>query len=789
MLKNFIKVTLRNLIKHKTYSFIHIIGLTIGIASLVLILKYVQFELSYDRFNQNAGQIYRVTDIQWAQTQAPLAGALREFYPEIINTVRIKKIDKVFIAYDQKKFYEENVIFSDPSIFDVFTFPLLKGNPHTALSSPYSVVITQEMAKKYFGGQDPIGKKFNYDGKYDFQVSGVLKNIPNNSHIKFGFVFSLVSAPAVFGNDFLENRENTTVYNYFQLDPKREISSVQARFEKFTKYYLGEELYNMSRTGNWRIEYKIQPLTSIHLHSDLGGEFEPNGDIASVYIFSIIAALVLLIACINYMNLSIARSMNRLKEIGIRKVIGADRRHIFYQFIGESLLLSFFAIFLAFSLTELLSPRLASLLGEKDIFTSRGPGYLFSLFGIALITGIVAGSYPAFILSRFHPAKILSKTILKTNKRFNYRNALIVFQFFVSTVLIIAALIVNNQLSYVQKKNLGFNKEQVIVLPLNDDQVRKQCESLKDEMLKQSGIVNASLSSTIPGNVKFVRSFLWEGKKNEDENTMGFISVDHDFMKTYQIKIVEGRDFSNSFVTDAAQGFIINEAAQKKLGWKSPIGKMIMYHPKQGTVIGVMKDFHFKSLHDKIEPMVLYIDTPAFAYLSIRVNTQNIFGTLQAVENKWKLLYPDKPFEYFFLDEFWGKLYQKEQNIRNLFNCFSGLAIFIACLGLFGLAAFSAQNKTKEIGIRKVHGATVMGIVSMLLIEFTKWVIIASVIACPLAYYFMHKWLQDFAYRIEIYWWVYVISISMVLLIALATVSVNALKAATANPVKSLKYE
>jgi putative ABC transport system permease protein len=789
MFKNYLKITIRNLVKHKSYSFIHIIGLTVGITCLILILKYVQHELSYDKFNINADQIYRITGYNWATTQTPLASALRDFYPDIINTVRIKKEDKVLLSADQNKFYEENIIFSDASIFDVFSFPMLKGDQHAALNDPYSVVLTEETAHKYFGDQNPIGKKINYDGRFDFQVTGVLANIPNNSHLKFDFVFSLACAPTVFSKDFLENRMNTSVYNYFQVRPKSNFLLIESNLDKFTKSYLGDELYNMSRTGEFRIEYKIQPLTSIHLYSNLGGELEPNGDIKNVYIFSIIAVLILLIACINYMNLSTVRYMNRLKEVGIRKVVGATRYHIVKLFIGESILLSFVAVILAYILTQILSPWLSSNLGSKDLFAGQSYGYILLLIVIALFTGIFSGIYPAVTLSRFHPVNILSKTILKKNKRLNYRSALITFQFVVSIIMIITTLIVSYQLSFLRNKNLGFNKDQIIVLPLHSNPTRSQSESMKNEILQQSGIVNATLSSIVPGGVKWVRSFRWEGQNAKDKNTMGYISADNDFGKTYQIQFLEGRDLSNTYSSDETTGFLINQAAQKKLSWKSPIGKKIETFEKQGTVIGLMKDFHFKSLHEKIEPLVIFNNPGNFAYLSIRMKAENALDIIPAIENKWKSFFPDKPFEYFFLDEYWGKLYEKEQKTSNLFLCFSGLAIFIACLGLFGLAAFSAQNKTKEIGIRKVLGASVSGIVSHLSMEFLKWVIIANIIAWPVAYYITNKWLQDFAYRIDISWWVFVLSGGIALIIAIATVSVHAIKAAIANPIEALRYE
>ena len=789
MFKNYLKIALRNFVKHKTYSLIHIFGLTVGIACLVLILKYVQYEMSFDRFNENADQIFRITSYDWAQTPVPLSDALRSFYPEITNTVRIKKVDKVLIGYEQKKFYEVDVIFSDPSIFSMFTFPLLSGDLQTVLNDPYSVVITQEATRKYFGDQNPIGKKITFDDRIDYKVTGVLKKIPQNSHLKFDFVFALSSAQTAFYKDFFKNRMNTVVFNYFQLNPQSNISIIRARLDEFTKSYLGEGLYNESREGKWRIEYQIQHLTSIHLHSNLGGEFEPNGDITNVYIFSAIAVLILLIACINYLNLSTARYMNRLKEVGIRKVIGANRLHIVYQFIGESVLFSFLAIVIVVMLIEILTPWLGSELGAKEIFAGSSFEFTSFLIGIALFTGLVSGLYPALFISRFSPISILSKTILKTNKRFNFVAVLILFQFVVSTILIIAAIIVSSQLSYIQNKRLGFNKEQIVVVPLHDYSVRSHYRILKDELLQQNGIVGITASSIIPGGVKWVRSFEWEGKNANDENTMCYISADQEFLKTYQIKIVEGRDFSQLLSTDTSKGFLLNEAALAKLGWQSPIGKRISTFEKSGTVIGLMKDFHFKSLHEKIEPLVIYYDPGMFEYLSIRIKTKNVSEVLNTIEKKWKSLSPGKPYEYFFFDEYWGKLYKKEHNMKTLFSVFSGFAIFIACLGLFGLAAFSAQNKTKEIGIRKILGATVPGIITKLSIDFTKWVLIANIIAFPLAYYLMDMWLQDFAYRIEINWWVFVLSGGIALLIALATVSYHAIKAATANPVESLKYE
>ncbi|HVO75919.1 MAG TPA: FtsX-like permease family protein [Ignavibacteriaceae bacterium] len=791
MLKSYLNAALRNLKKNRIYSFIHIIGLMIGVVCLTLILRYVRYEMSFDRFNKKADQIYRLTGFNWAQTPAPISAALREFYPEIQNTVRIKTVNKVSICYNQKKFYEERTIFSDPSIFKTFSFPLIKGDPDIVLNDPYSVVISKDMAQKYFGKINPVGKTLIYDDKYNFTVTGIAANIPNNSHLKFDFVFSLKCADQVFNKDFFENRINTVVFNYFLLNKNSSFLNIKDRLDDFTKYYLGEEEYNFNKhvASQWRIGYQIQPLTSIHLHSNLGGELETNGDITNVYIFSIIGLLILLIACINYMNLSTARYMVRLKEIGIRKVIGANRSHIIYQFIGESVLISFFSIFIAVIIIELISPWLGTILNKKEIFASNDFESIFILAGIALCTGLVSGLYPALFLSRFPPIQILSKTLIKTKKRLSHGNIFLVFQFVISCILIIATIIVSSQLSYIQNKKLGFNKERIVVIPLYDISTQAQYKVLKDELLQQSGILGITASSVIPGNLKWVRSFWWDDQNYNDDNTMCYIAADEDFLKTYQIKIAEGRDFSESLSTDSSAGFLINEAALSKLGWKSPTGKSLGTFGKQGKVIGVIKDFHFKSLHEKIQPLVIYYDSKTFEFLSVKIKSNNIPEVLSNIQKSWKALFPDKPYEFNFLDEQWGKLYNKEQETKNLFSVFSGLAIFIACLGLFGLALFNTQNKTKEIGIRKAMGASISNVALIFIKNFLILILISNVIAWPIAYFFMNKWLQDFAYRIDISWWMFVLSGGIALIIALATVSFQAIKAATANPVESLRYE
>jgi putative ABC transport system permease protein len=792
MFKNYFKIVFRNLLKYKSYSFIHIIGLTIGIVCLIFIIKYVQFELSYDRFHRKADQVYRIVGHSWAQTPVPLAQALRDYYPEIVETVRIRQAGKVLLGHEQKRFNEENIIFADPSVFSVFSFPLVIGDPGTALIDPYSIVITEAMADKYFGDQNSIGQKLNYDDKFNFLVTGVLKNIPANSHFRCDFICSLACADKVFYQDFFENRMNTVVFTYFRVHASGDRGTLQARLDGLLKHYLGEKEYieNKNDDSKWRIEYHIQPLTSIHLHSHLGGEFQPNGDVRYVYIFSVIAFLILLIACINYTNLSTARYMNRLKEVGVRKVVGANKRQVISQFIGESVLFAVISLVLALGLVEFLAPSLSFLFGNAIIFNKIGMLDCLFLLGLIFFTGVISGIYPAILLSKYRPVCLLAKNIRTAQRGLSFKNVLVSFQFIISIILIISTLMIHDQLVYIQNKNLGFNKEQMLIVPMQDKSLRQQYQSLKNELLRDPAIVSATASSIIPGGVKWVRSFWWEGRQDSDDNTMGYIIADCDFLKTYEIKLEMGRDFSEAFAGDLTGSYILNQAALEKLGWQSPLGKQIATYPRpKGTVIGVMQNFHFKSLHDKIEPLVIYIDPNEFEYMSIRIRTQNIANVVADIEKQWRGFSPNRPFEYFFLDDYFDRLYKTEHNLGNLFSVFSILAVFIACLGLFGLAAFSVEQRTKEIGIRKVLGATVPGVVLRLSKDLIQGVLLANIIAWPIAYYAINKWLQNFAYRIDMRWWMFVLAGGIALIIALLTVSWQAIRAATANPVEALRYE
>ena len=795
MFKNYLTIAVRNLVRHKVYSLINLSGLAIGMACCILIMLYVQYEFSYDRYHENVEQIYRVIGegkigdeiSQGAQMPGPLAPALLNDFPEIISATRIKNVENVLISYGEKRFYEERAFFADPSIFEVFSFALIKGNPKTALQPPYSIVITEEMAKKYFGDDDPMGKIISYDNRYDFKITGVLQNIPDNSHFKFDFLASLACANDLFGNGYLEDWLNWGIYTYVLVRNDFSPAELSQQFPEFVKKYLGE-----GWATYFQQQLHLQPLKRIHLHSNLWGEIEPNSNINYIYLFSAIAFVILLIACINYINLSTARSATRAKEVGMRKAVGANRLQLAKQFLGESIFLSFIALLLAVALVELFLPAFSSLMDRKLVVNYYGNRLLLpGLIGIALFVGIVSGSYPAFFLSAFQPLGMLRKTLKTGLGHSKPRRILVVLQFVISIVLIIATMIIYSQLNYVRTKKLGFNKEQVVVIPIRDNTVRQRYESVKTELLQNSSITGATAASYLPGGIKWIQSFWWEGIQDDDDNTMAFDCVDHDFIETFEIELAAGRDFSKDFITDAKEAYILNEAAVRKTGWDSPIGKKFsaITRNDEGSVIGVVKDFHFKSLHKKIEPLVLYIKPESFNYLSVRIRPSNISGTLDFIKERWNEFSPNRPFEYFFFDEYFDRLYKAEEKLGKIFGSFSLLAIFIACLGLFGLASFATEQRTKEIGIRKVLGASISGIVLLLSKDFTKLVIVSNLIAWPIAYWAMSRWLQDFAYRINIGLGTFLLAGAIALVIALLTVSLQAIKAALANPVEALRYE
>jgi len=785
MIKNYLKIALRNIRRHKGYSFINIAGLAIGMACCILILLWVQDELKYDRFHENASDIYRVIqDINftdhsttWAITQGPLGPSLEKDFPEIIHATRITW--RGFRLTYNEKIFDESVGMADGAIFEMFTFPLIEGDPATALSEPRSIVLTEETAEKYFGDENPIGKTIKADNQYDFLVTGVMKNVPHNSHLQFDFLI-----PFIFGRELnytVDNWRNSQFRTYVQLQkgiPYREV------LQKISGYLYEKPTIEKDARLN------LQPLTRIHLYSNY--EFDAaHGDITFVTIFSVIAFFILLIACINFMNLTTARSGNRAKEVGMRKVVGAYKSDIIRQFFGESILLAFIAMLFALILVWLLLPVFNNLSAkELTMDISGNPWILLGLISIALLTGAISGIYPALFLSAFRPVKVLKGISQSGSKGSVFRKTLVVFQFSLTILLIICTTVVYTQLNYVRNRKLGYDKEYMIYLRMRGD-MQAKFETVKNELLQNPNILDVTASSNVPTyGYSFSNSlWQWDGQNPDEETLMRAVFVGYDYFKTFDIEIVEGRSYSKEFSTDASEAIMVNEAAVKAMGMEAPIGKRLSLGDNNFRIIGVVKNYHFRSLRQEIDPLLLIFHIPSSRVLFARLKSDEISQTISYIEDLWKKFAPGYPFGYRFLDEALDNLYRAEQRIGTIFKYFSFLAIFISCLGLFGLASFMAERRTKEIGIRKVLGAQVSGIVVLLSKEFTKWVLIANLIAWPISYYAMNKWLQSYAYRTSLELWSFILGAGLALIIAILTVSYQAFKTALADPVQALRYE
>lgn len=805
MLKNYIKIALRNLRRNKLYSILNITGLAIGITCCILILLYVQDELSYDRFHEKADRIYRATThfvvkdriMDFASTAHVQGPMFKDEYPEVENYARFNNYgSRRIIRYEDKSYAEEKFIWVDNSVFDIFSFNLVKGNPEEALTKPNTVVITEEIAEKYFGVEDPIGKNLRIHNDELYMVTGVVENIPSNSHIRPDFLASFITLDLQpSGNATADLVNNVDYYTYLLLKEGTDYKELEQKFVGFVEKYLGPLISSIGGSAR----YDLQPLKSIYLHSSLENELERTGDMAYVWLFSGIGLFILLLACLNFMNLSTARSANRAKEVGLRKVVGAQRAQLIKQFIGESMILTFIAIFLSLLLVFFTLPVFNNISGKSLAMSYlSNPELLLGLFGFFVIVSLIGGSYPAFFLSAFRPVDVLQGRLRKGAKSSVLRIALVSLQFTVSIVLIIGTLIVNKQLNYVRNKNLGYNKDHVIALRIRNEDTQKRHEALRNTLLTNPNILSVSASSSLPLGQNSFGAHHIAGQPLDEMIMLHTQIVDEHFIGTYKMEIVQGRNFSKDFPTDPQEAIIINEATAKKLGWQDdPLGKeiealMSMTEMKKYRVVGVVKDYHFLSLHEEIQPLVLYNANPYggdYYRMSLRVRPENIQDTIGFLKSKWREFDSQYPLEFVFLDDQYDALYRTEERLGKLFGYFTALAIIIGCLGLFGLSAYSAEQRTKEIGIRKVLGATTSNVTMLLVREFTKWVLLAVLIAWPLGYYIMNTWLQNFAYRIGLGVDTFVLSALLALAIALMTVTYQAVKAAVANPVDSLKYE
>ena len=805
MLRNYMIVAVRNLLRHKVYSAINIAGLAIGLACCILILLFVQDELSYDRYHEKAGRIYRFT-VEWRNSRTGetaqaakgpyrLAEVLRTDFPEVPHIIRFNR-QRPLIGYGDKRFFEGRFFFVDPDVFEVFSFPLIQGDPRTALREPFTVVMTREMARKYFGDEDPMGKVLRYGDNRELKVTGILGEVPRHSHFQFDFLSSMKVANTLFNRIVLENWGENTVYTYLLLSPGVSPAGIERRFPDFIRKHAPQWAQGS--------RYFLQPLTDIHLHSHTRGEIEPNGDIVYVYAFSAIAVFILLIACINFMNLSTARSASRAREVGMRKVVGANRSQLVQQFLGESVFLSFLALLLAVALVELSLPAFNGFVGKAlDMNYSGNLTAIFGLVGIALFAGVIAGSYPAFFMSAFEPVDVLKGTIKGGPKGAGFRRVLVAFQFAISVFLIVVTGIIYGQLEHCRNIKLGYDKEHVVVISGIPVSLRQNYEAFKQELLQNLRVVSAAGTSRIPsGQLGSNISTRAEGFPEEESPSMQTVWVGYDFFETLGMSFAAGRGFSKGAPSDKKAAFVLNEAAVRALGWtpENAIGKRFgsqfiedwqrgQWVWKDGRVIGVVKDVHFESLREKIVPVVFFIQPNMAGNFLIRVRPDEIPGTLHFLKQKWQEFNPNRPFEYSFLDERFDQLYRTEEKQGQVFGTFALLAIFVACLGLFGLASFATERRTKEIGIRKVLGASVSNIVFLMSKEFVLLVGVANLIAWPVAYYAMNKWLEDFAYRIELGPGVFVLGGILAMVIALATVSAQAIRAARANPVDALRYE
>ncbi|MCP4725680.1 MAG: FtsX-like permease family protein [bacterium] len=808
MFGNYLKLAFRNMMKQKTLSFINISGLSIGMTCCILIFLYVGSELSYDSYHKDSDRLYRITTDgefsgtfrKFAVVPGPLGAFLKERFPEVKDYARIVDLQIIqqgqsLIEYDENQFEERKIFFVDSSFFRIFTHEFVSGDPKTALSRPNVAVITEEMAEKLFAGSDPVGKtiKYSQTGDVELEITGVINNTPANSHFDFNILVSISSLPPVLRANIIDPWVRISVYNYLLIDKFVDVDDLESRFNEV---FLNEAGGTMSRYGI-SLEWRLQNIKDIHLHSDLEFELQPNGDIRFIYIFSAIALFILVIACINFMNLSTAKSSNRAKEVGLRKVFGAYRINLVTQFLSESVIITVISLIIAFGLAMISLPEFSNISGKQLDMELIFNGYV--LFGISLMiifTGILAGSYPAFFLSNFRPAAVFRGHLTSSSGGVLFRKIMVVLQFSISVTLIIGTLIVMGQLDYMKNKPLGFDKEQIIVVNINDSDALERSQTVKNELKQNPDILEVTYSSSIPGRVHIAPMFRPEGFGLNESQLMDAIFTDFDFIKTYGLKILYGRDLSINFPSDSSKAYIINEAAVKKLGWEceDAVGKEFAIRggglSRKGRIVGIVKDFHSKSVKLRIDPVVLAPVSFSRKLISIRIDTEDIPGTLQFILDRLKNMEPGREPDYFFLDEDFDKNYMAETRLSAIFRYFAILAVIIACLGLFGLASFSAQNRIKEIGIRKSLGASAGSIIVRLSGHFIKWVVIANILAWPLAYYLInYYWLVNFPYRINPGIFTFIISGILSVVIAVATVAYQSFRAAAENPVKALRHE
>ena len=819
MFKTYLKTAWRNVLKSKLFSIINVIGLSVGLTCCMLITLYIVNETSYDAYQKNAANIYQLgTEFiglgnfqKLPNTPAPMAEMMKAVFPEIKQTTRVAALfgeDKTLLQYQErpgeemKSFYETKGYLADSTFFRMFTYNFIEGNPQTALNNPNTVVLSDEIAKKLFGNQPALNKVIHIssstNGDHDFLVTGVFKPINKPSHIDGRFFMSMMGGRVA---DMVKSAgtnlvNNNMYFTYLQLEPNASVKKLESEFPAFIDKYAGKGLKEYGFTK----KQFLVPLKKIHLDRDVKNNITPGGSVTYLYILASIALFTLLIACINFMNLATAQSAKRSAEVGIRKVLGAEKRFLITQFLSEAVLMSLVALLLAFTFTNLLLPVFNSVSGRQLSFSFGNNALLMPAFtGLSLITGLIAGSYPAFYLSSFNPAKVLKGKFSNSLAAVSLRKGLVVFQFVISIVLIVASVVIASQMNYLRSADLGFTKDKQIVIPLRSENAKKIYGSLRDDLLKQSGIANVGASMYYPGISNVADNiYFTDGKDMQQGHDVKMNYIDTRYLQSLNIQPLAGRLFSDSYYTeDTAGTMVVNETAVKTLGFKNAsqaVNQKLHFTYNDSTynftIIGVVKDFHYEDLHLPIGPYGFQLNTqPLFNYMIVHVRSTDMNAALNTIGNTWHKLNAAEPFDYSFLDKDFQKNYEAENRLAAIVGDFTIIAILISCLGLFGLATFSAEQRIKEIGVRKVLGASVTGIVTLLSKDFLKLVGIAIVIASPVAWFVMNKWLQSFAYRTHISWVVFAITAFIALFIALVTISFQAIKAAVANPVKSLRTE
>ncbi len=788
MLINYIKIAFRNLLRHKAFSFINIAGLAIGMTCSIFILLWVREELSYDKFNANFEKVYRLTcnvgDFKAAVSPAGMAVGLKNEMPAIKNITRISKPQGGVFEVGTQKFQEKRLIYADSNFLEMFNYPLLKGDKNSALQNPGGILITENMARKYFGQEEPMGKIIRKDNQENYKVVGVLANIPSNSHLQLDFIIPMSAIESTEGDLIRKTWDNFNYYTYLELNNNVNnspagLASLIVQIQKIYKVHVPD----------FKIDFHLQPLQSIHLSQALQVDLPGHGNIQYVNIFFIVAIFIIVVACINFMNLATARSARRAKEVGLRKVVGAERYQIIGQFLGESIFISVLAFLIAIVLVWLLLPAFNSLADKSLSFKNIDFKLILILLGLSLVTGLLSGIYPAIYLSGFRPAKVLKGKLKSMGGNLVFRNTLVVIQFIVSIVLLVGTTVVYKQLHFIKNMNLGFEKRNLVYSPFSGELWNK-LNALKTDLKQNPLTSDYSIISDLPTElITGTIDIHWDGKDPKSQIVFPSMDVDENFTNVFQMKILNGRFFSTGFTGDSSN-YVVNEKAVQTMGMtvKNAVGKSLSFGSIKGTIIGVVKDFNFKPIQQPIEPLILRLNKYG-GYIFVRTKPGSPEPTIKSLEKICQQLNPAYPFEYSFLDEDLANLYKGEQRIGSLFNVFAILAIFISCLGLYGLSAFIAEQRTKEIGVRKTLGASVFNIVYLLSSNFTRVILIAIIIAVPISWYAIHQWLQGFAYHVEISWGIFALGAFSALLIAWCTVSFESVKSAVANPVKSLRSE